>query len=372
MNTATITFHSSHNYGSMLQAYAFQQFLFSLGVDNEIINLRIPESRQLYPYPSFNKYSLPRRLLHVFDVFERRCKYNLFESFLSSELSLTKKEYEDASSIIELNGLYDCFISGGDQIWNTRCLDWSPAFFLPQITSKRISYAVSLGKTPENSFHSKELISRISSQLAQYDRISVRDERSAKVLSQSFGICPEINIDTAFLLSSKEWSDRLAKSTINHIPYKFLFIYSPFSDSLCNYIGSEIGRYMHLKAVLTTACPFGERSKYKNLRMKQKTGPWEFLWFVNHSEFVLCTSYHAVIFSMIFHKPFFFLDTKNDSRVHHLLDMVGMSDRIVTPENYVSKMPEAYDISFEESDRIISEEREKSRAYLVKALGLTQ
>ena len=35
-----ITFHASHNYGSMLQAYALQQTVLGMGLDCEIINFR--------------------------------------------------------------------------------------------------------------------------------------------------------------------------------------------------------------------------------------------------------------------------------------------------------------------------------------------
>lgn len=35
-----ITFHASHNYGSMLQAYALQQVIIGMGFDCEIINFR--------------------------------------------------------------------------------------------------------------------------------------------------------------------------------------------------------------------------------------------------------------------------------------------------------------------------------------------
>lgn len=40
MKTGILTFHASHNYGSMLQAYALQQTVLSLGHECEIINFR--------------------------------------------------------------------------------------------------------------------------------------------------------------------------------------------------------------------------------------------------------------------------------------------------------------------------------------------
>ena len=38
-----ITFHASHNYGSMLQAYALQQVVLGMGFDCEIINRKTNE-----------------------------------------------------------------------------------------------------------------------------------------------------------------------------------------------------------------------------------------------------------------------------------------------------------------------------------------
>lgn len=43
-----LTFQASHNYGSMLQAYALQTYLQKLGYIPIIINLRKPIQKQVY------------------------------------------------------------------------------------------------------------------------------------------------------------------------------------------------------------------------------------------------------------------------------------------------------------------------------------
>ena len=43
-----ITFHAAYNYGSMLQAYALQQVILSMGYDCEIINFRSPAQKRQY------------------------------------------------------------------------------------------------------------------------------------------------------------------------------------------------------------------------------------------------------------------------------------------------------------------------------------
>ena len=46
-----ITFHASHNYGSMLQAYALQQTILAIGLDCEIINFRTLRQKEIFRAP---------------------------------------------------------------------------------------------------------------------------------------------------------------------------------------------------------------------------------------------------------------------------------------------------------------------------------
>ena len=43
-----LTFHASHNYGSMLQAYALQQTVLDMGYKCEIINFRPERQKQMF------------------------------------------------------------------------------------------------------------------------------------------------------------------------------------------------------------------------------------------------------------------------------------------------------------------------------------
>ena len=118
MKTATITFHASHNYGSMLQAFALQTIIQRLGFENEIINLRTLRQKELYSYRYKNTSHNPiKRLVanlitHYYSKDVRR-KSILFERFLSEDLRLTR-EYASAEELQLADLDYDCFISGGD------------------------------------------------------------------------------------------------------------------------------------------------------------------------------------------------------------------------------------------------------------------
>ena len=56
-----ITFHASHNYGSMLQAYALQQVVLSMGYDCAIINFN-----ECPHVPKLAKFKPPRCPIGVY------------------------------------------------------------------------------------------------------------------------------------------------------------------------------------------------------------------------------------------------------------------------------------------------------------------
>lgn len=63
--------------------------------------------------------------------------------------------------------------------------------------------------------------------------------------------------------------------------------------------------------------------------------PYQWLYFIKHSDFVICSSFHAVVFSLIFHKPFIALvppnckDKGGNMRINTLLKNMGLFNRIV-------------------------------------------
>lgn len=91
-----ITFHASHNYGSMLQAYALQQVVLSMGYDCEIINFRSIAQKEMYK-PIFLKGTFygkcVRFIIQATYALDILKKYRLFEYFLKEELILSPKEY---------------------------------------------------------------------------------------------------------------------------------------------------------------------------------------------------------------------------------------------------------------------------------------
>lgn len=114
MKVGIITFHASHNYGSMLQAYALQQTVLRLGHECEIINLRTSIQKRYYlPFllqPGKRKKA--KAIIHPILAIDDVRKYWKFEKFLKDKYILSPRTYSTAEALKEDCLDYDFFISG--------------------------------------------------------------------------------------------------------------------------------------------------------------------------------------------------------------------------------------------------------------------
>ena len=83
-----LTFHASHNYGSMLQAFALQQILKKLQYTPKIINLRTEKQKQMYSYFFDRKINSLNLFIKKFLLYpykkKLKVKYDIFEYFLNN------------------------------------------------------------------------------------------------------------------------------------------------------------------------------------------------------------------------------------------------------------------------------------------------
>ena len=113
---AIITFHSSHNSGSMLQAYALQNKLKELGYENDIIDFSNDGQRKLYSVmPSVVWHGFVRKTLILrwlktlpyYFILENQKKFYL--DFKSSYLDMTFKEYRNNKELCSENFEYSYY-----------------------------------------------------------------------------------------------------------------------------------------------------------------------------------------------------------------------------------------------------------------------
>lgn len=367
-----ITFHASHNYGSMLQAYALQQVILNMGFDCEIINFRTERQKKMYR-PDFCQggvYERFKRLIMQFPYIKQLYKKSfLFESFIKSNLILSDKEYTTLEDLEQETFNYDYYISGSDQIWNTACIDFDWAYFLPFVKQgKKIAYAPSMGPYPECHV-TEDNLSHIVPLLQDYDSLSVREPRTVNYIHKSFIDKIQITLDPTLLLSSKKWNELIDTTPIIHGDY--IFLYSPkfeFFNSIYK-LAEDISMCYGIKVVLSRVPRYWcDIKRWHNFEIRADVGPKEFLNLCKNAKLVCCDSFHAVVFSILLQKPFVVINGMEDGRIANLLHLTGLQNHSVKSDEKVEDS--IFNIDFSQALVNISLNADKSISYLKSALDV--
>ena len=332
MKVGIITFHASHNYGSMLQAYALQQTVLRLGHECEIINLRTSIQKRYYlPFllqPGKRKKA--KAIIHPILAIDDVRKYWKFEKFLKDKYILSPRTYSTAEALKEDCLDYDFFISGSDQIWNTICIDFMTSYFLDFVkTGKRIAYAPSMGGVPHISIDEK-FFPFIRENIKKYDAISVREEATLARIKEIMGDSDDLDIsiaaDPTLLLDRKDWLDFIGEKAI--IDDDYILLYTPwYANWMMKPVyerAIELARQHNLKVVCTLPDATNLYGRIKGFKYYTAVGPLEFLNLMRHARYVVSASFHAVVFSILFDKPFYAYDGMKDGRISNLLKIAGL------------------------------------------------
>ena len=328
MKIGILTFHASHNYGSMLQAYALQSILKKMGHESWIINLRTPAQKFLimpqleWKHP---KSSIIKFLKQPKISIELQRKYNRFENFLKDNLRCTN-EYateKDMYESLKVEHL-DAFIVGSDQIWNTNCLDFNTVYLLDfNLPGRKIAYAPSLGLHPET-FNEKDK-NLLAQFIPAFDFLSTREERGAKVIKEITGLTAKVVLDPSLLLEKIDYSSLYKQTPI--IKGDYIFYYSPIDQPEIFKKALLLSHVTGLKIVTTQ---YQSYYKGENIIHINDCGPCEFLNIINYSQYTIGKSFHLLAFSLIFEKEFFIITGDTDSRIVNILKPLELTNRAIS------------------------------------------
>jgi hypothetical protein len=323
MNIKTITYHAVHNYGAVLQSYALQKTILSLGASNEIINFNKDANSIFYNIEfKFNKANLARiwhNFVRLIYYPKLKRQYSLFEEFINNELLLTD-EYRNYSELISNPPQADCYLVGSDQVWNTYngCIS---AFFLEfgSKNTKRVSYAASMGVYDL----SEESENKFINYLNAFDNISVREEEAKKFIEEKINKKCSVNIDPVFLLDKDCWSELASQEVIKE---KYILCYPLAYNELMNDSLQKLKRLTGYKIVVISA---NVANHIKGDIYIRDAGPKQFLALFKEAEYILTTSFHGTAFSIIFEKNFFvFSGSLTHTRITNLIKKFNLSNRI--------------------------------------------
>lgn len=355
-----LTWYNHGNYGSAMQAYALKTYLNKLGYKTEIIPY-IPLWERNLHNQKFTKRlkKFLKRIYGFFNVVIQNYKYTDFTYiFRKKYLKISNQCTEE--DIAQYVKKYSTIICGSDQIWNPTYIDYT--FLLNFVSDhiNKISYAASLGveNFPEEYKH------KYMELLQQFNAISVREESGLKILVD-LGIKSRVHIDPALLLGVDSYR-KISHSLKKYINKKFLFCYFLKTD---NEYKTTIKEYATSKGLDIIGISFNS-DDYQWMTSVSYAGPREWLWLIDNAEIVMTNSYHATIFSIIFHTPFYsFIRFSNsdyysqNSRIEQLNQYFDIEKNIIDTDTI---LPNTYFTnSFKKYDECILDLQKNAYEYLI-------
>lgn len=362
-----LTFHASHNYGSVLQAYALSKELQILGHETEFINLRPKSQKDVYKVIRESDRGIHKLFRYLIYPSLKKRSDN-FERFINEVLPISKKEYSSTKELINAVFDYDIYICGGDQIWNPECQDFETAYYLQFLnesnTAKKISYSPSLGKTEFD----ENMLQQIGKWVQKFDIISVREPRGAEIIQNLTDKIVYTVCDPVLLLDKKEWK-KFAKKPKYNKPYILVY----FLEN--NHGSKELIEYLR-KVTGYDVVMLNEyiRDFIKPYYKEYSASPEEFVGLFMNASLVYTNSFHGTVFSTIFERAFITAIAvnqenainNNDSRKIDYLKKIGLEDRL-----YTTGKPNKdflVHLDYTEARKKIEDFRKSSLKYLIDAL----
>lgn len=344
MKIGIITFHDSHNCGSMLQAFALCNILRQdFQQDAEIIDFSNNGSRQMYSLWNnkiLYKNGKPNmkvittnisNMLHFKDIISVTRDY---KNFSTNYLHKSSISYRKTSDLRNINGMYDMLISGGDQVWNIKCTDADDAYFLCFAKNvKKIAYSPSLGAINISKYAKNP--DKYKRYLLDYDYLSVREVNGQKWLQKLTGKEIPIIPDPTLLYSANEWCKILPIPEING-DYIFNYAFNHNSSSnnkLLRYIADKYNLPVYvIDARSYFRYQLGKKYGFKLYKM---SGPLAFLGLMKNAKLVLTQSFHGTLFAAKFNRNFWsyknaVIKNPDDDRARCLLNQIGLNNRYQT------------------------------------------
>ena len=332
-----ITFHASNNCGSMLQAFALQKVLKDkLHVESELIDFSNSGQKEMYkPFLKITGIkSIIKNALWLTVYNEIREQIKAYEQFSKKYFTISEHSYDTTEELEMLNGVYDKYITGSDQVWNVCCMDADDAYYLSFVKEgKKYAYAVSFGANNpfilKNGEHYKKLVE-------SFNRISVRELNAQKWIEQSSGSTVPICLDPTMLLKQEEWERYIEIGEEPIVKGKYIFYY-------CFSISQPIAKFLHetskklgIPVYFLEPKEWALRCCWKNsVKLVGKYGPEVFLNLMKNATIIFTTSFHGTAFSTIFHKNFWYIDSghndlEKDDRAVSFLTQLGLMGRYKT------------------------------------------
>ncbi|MBQ8058640.1 MAG: polysaccharide pyruvyl transferase family protein [Prevotella sp.] len=340
MKIGILTLPLHTNYGGILQAYALQTVLERMGHEVIVLNrdrsIYSPKHKQILSYIVYliKKYCLGRKVSPFKSAKRKNIEREEREQYTSVFINKYIHTYVVKKIDKDMPKNVDAFVVGSDQVWRHK---YFTRLFKSRIENaylkfsegenvKRIAYAASFGT--EEWEYSEAETKECARLLALFDAVSVREESGVILCAEQLARNDAKHVLDPTMLLSKDDYIKIVEDT--ETPKS--------SGNLMCYVlddNANIQALINRIALEKSLTPFIANSKVsdKKLPNKERIQPPVERWLRGFmdAEFVVTDSFHACVFSILFHKPFVVIGNKKRgcSRFESLLKMFGLENRLI-------------------------------------------
>lgn len=411
MKVGIITmYYKNDNAGGLLQSYALQHIISKEGYDARQICFDATVSgtkKNIFVNATNNKgvlhllYKAARyACIKVRKGIVYVCLMPKFETMVNG-VSINMERFQKwilhtdcvytAQTIDEVDEIFDIYVCGSDQVWGTQAesLDVYTLGFVKN--GRKISYAPSIARSGLTDCEIKGLCKKIQS----FDAVSLREDKYQKAIELELGREVPVVIDPTMLLNRTEWDEMFntypmtneeLEDSMFEEPYIFVYLLGGDPNNL-----ERIERFAKQKRIELDGrlkivyCPYTvvaknneiihwKGRKFGDYRVEHFS-PAVFVKLIKTAKYVITDSFHACVFSILYHTEFVVLDRyvsikglDMKSRIVTLLGELDLDGNYCRGVEEIAGVYEKQHTNWETVDYLLSKKREYSLEYLRKAL----
>lgn len=359
MRIGILTWHKAVNHGAVLQAYASQQVLRSIGCEAKILEHE--------RYVKKKQVSLGKKVINVLKkiTIKKLIGREIIKSFnkeKSIRFDLFRKKYLDLGEKYTKEQGLDAVLIGSDMVFEFYQGYNSYMYGKGVRAPYKFSYAASFGKTTDDSLKKHNKFNEICTLIRELNGIGYRDENTRKLIEKYAGrVDLTFNIDPVLLYGFKQESIQWDEGKwINHKPYIVVYSYDSNMNSKKDI--NMIRNFAKKNDLVIVSLGY-----YHNWCDECIcSDPKEFIEILYHAQYVVTDTFHGTIFSLIMEKEFASIIRGNGFKLKYLLDSSGMSSRIVNNNDLGEVLGAKVD--YNEFNKWLEFERANSLEYIKKQI----
>lgn len=371
MKIGLLTVPFNNNYGGYLQAFALMVVLKRMGHEPTLIMRR--HNKRKMDWKTFVKYFI-KGVYHSF-VYAKLCPliYNVERDYkyLGANMHLFVDKWIEPQtpylySTDELQkfckGRFEAYVVGSDQVWRAIYVPSIENYFLDFAVDwnvRRIAYAASFGiEKPEYTQEEKDICRQL---VTLFDSISFRELNGKKIFKE-FGWSDsnyQLVLDPTMLLKACDYEAFLPKLDNEGRSHIFYYVLDKTP---------EVSKILDVIHKMLKIPLYGISNIQRGYKPLPSIEAW--LFDIQRAKFVVTDSFHGMVFSIIFHKPFVVLvnGKRGAERFLNLLTLLNLDERLLTSIDSLDGILEK-NINWGIVDTRLNSLRKKSLDFLTSSLA---